>query len=289
MPTPVIARADREAGRVAVPPAARSPGRLLLIGHPVSHSASPAIQNAALRSSGLSYIYEPLDVGAEQLPGVIDELRLHHAAGNVTVPHKRSFAALCSYLTAAAREIGAVNTFWHTAQGALVGDNTDCEGFARAVSTSGFATPASRVVCFGAGGAAAAVCAAVSGWPGATVTLVARSPARARELANRFGVVSPGDRPEADATLLVNATTIGMLDHFLPCPVDQIPPDADVMDLVYRKGETAWVRSARASGHRAVDGREMLIQQGALAFQRWTGLDPDLGAMRAALEKQLAV
>jgi shikimate dehydrogenase len=128
---------------------------------------------------------------------------------------------------------------------------------------------------------------AAEGWPGAA-SHHARSLERAERLAARFpdvATVAPdGPGAFAGATLLINATPMGMRDDVMPCAIAEIPRDADVMDLVYRVGDTPWVRAARAAGHRAIGGREMLLQQGALAFERWFGIAPDLHLMRQALE-----
>jgi hypothetical protein len=105
------------------------PGRLVLLGHPVAHSLSPVFQNAALAAAGISARYEAIDVSAAELPGVIRRLVQERAGGNVTIPHKEAVAALCTRRTAIAERVGAVNTFWCEADGALVGDNTDVGGF----------------------------------------------------------------------------------------------------------------------------------------------------------------
>ena len=133
------------------------PGRLVLLGHPVAHSLSPALQNAALRRAGIPMTYEAMDVEPAQLATVVGLLRDADAAGNVTVPHKEAFAKLCARRSPVAERVGAVNTFW-TEAGELVGDNTDVGGFDAAVRRH-FGAPHERgaVVVLGAGGSAAAV------------------------------------------------------------------------------------------------------------------------------------
>ncbi len=263
------------------------PGRLVLLGHPVRHSLSPLFQGAALRAAGIPLAYEALDVLPEDLSGMLDRLRGANAAGNVTVPHKLAVASACRRRTAVAERTGAVNTFWHEG-GDLVGDNTDVAGFrALARLVLGGEPSGARIALVGAGGGAAAVCAAAAGWAGATVVVCARGRARADALAARFpGLVTVASTVEEavrDATVVVNATPVGLAGEALPVPVEQLRGDAAVMDLAYRAGETPWVRAARARGLRAADGLEMLIAQGADAFERWFGRTPDLGAMRAAL------
>lgn len=264
------------------------PGRLVLLGHPVRHSLSPRIQNAALARAGIPLTYEALDVPPASLDAVLATLRRERAAGNVTVPLKAAVADRCRLVTEMVSVTGAVNTFFHQ-DDALVGDNTDVAGFhAMAVSILGPEPRGLQVALIGAGGAASAVCAAVASWEGSRVALWGRSTDRASALAARYrGLVDRRDTMAdaiANADVIVNATPIGLHGDGQPVPVERMPRDAAVMDLAYRAGETPWVRAARAAGHRAADGREMLIEQGALAFERWFGIVPDRDVMRAALD-----
>jgi len=180
-----------------------------------------------------------------------------------------------------------VNTFWHE-DGALVGDNTDVGGVdAIAHALLGDARTTARVALLGAGGSAAAVLAAAERWGAARVRLYNRNMERARALASRFDAsvdVAPSVEAALDgATLVVNATPVGLRDDAHPVAVDLLPTGAAVFDLVYRSGETAWVRAARNAGHRAADGEGMLVEQGALSFERWFGIEPDRNAMWSAL------
>lgn len=268
-------------------PAVR-PGRLVLLGHPVAHSLSPRMQDAALRAAGIDLRYEALDVPPQLLGYTLDELQATDAAGNVTIPHKREVMARCGWLSEDAALAGAVNTFWWK-DGTLCGDNTDIEGFRLAAEALLGGVPRdARVALLGAGGAAAAVMLAVSRWPGVRVRIGNRSPAGAEALARRHPAIaeSSGELATAirgDTTLVVNATPIGMDGVSLPVAVEMLPPAASVLDLVYREGETPWVRAARDAGHPAADGLTMLVAQGALAFERWLGFAPDRSAMWAAL------
>jgi shikimate dehydrogenase len=264
------------------------PGRLVLLGHPVAHSLSPRFQNAALREAAIPLAYEAIDVAPDALPVVAAQLAAIRAAGNVTVPHKVAFAALCAERTPLAERTGAVNTFWTRPDGTLVGDNTDVAGVHAAVHQLLKVPPSrTRVTLLGAGGAAAAVCAAAESWRGAPMRCWSRRPAQARALAQRFdGTVEPVlDLADAvrGATLVINATPIGMRDDDFPVPFELLDPGAALLDLVYRRGETAWVRAAHVHGHPALDGLPMLLAQGALAFERWFGVAPDAEAMRASL------
>lgn len=265
------------------------PGRLVLIGHPVAHSLSPLFQNAALRRAGLPLVYEPLDVRAAELGTLAGLLREANGAGNVTIPHKETFAALCATRSPVAERVGAVNTFW-TEDGQLSGDNTDVGGFDAAVRRH-FGVPAQgiEVAVIGAGGAAAAVLAAVERWEGGRVRVCARTRARAAALAGRFSRIATAvPEPEAavrGAQLVVNATPVGLAGDDLPVDPRFLDEGADVMDLAYRRGETPWVHACRARGLRAADGLTMLLEQGALAFERWFGQVPDRQAMRSAVER----
>jgi shikimate dehydrogenase len=258
------------------------PGRLVLLGHPVAHSLSPALQNAALRSAGIPLTYEAMDVAPSKLSTVAGLLRDAGAAGNVTVPHKEAFAALCASRSPVADRVGAVNTFW-TEDGDLFGDNTDVGGFDAAVRRH-FGVPPTHatVVVLGAGGSAAAVLAAAERWDGARVRIVARTKERAESLAARFSriaTVAPLADAVRDVSLVVNATPVGLDGNEYPVDPALLPAGADVLDLTYRRGETPWVHACRARGLRAADGLAMLVEQGALAFERWFGAIPDRDAM----------
>ncbi|HEX3533377.1 MAG TPA: shikimate dehydrogenase [Gemmatimonadaceae bacterium] len=261
--------------------------RLVLLGHPVSHSLSPIFQNAALVASGIPLVYEALDVTSRELRSVLRQLKASNAAGNVTIPHKTAIHDLCDDLTDLAAKVGAVNTFWYESN-KLHGDNTDVGGFdAAARALLGGDTADARVVVLGAGGAAAAVLAAIEEWSGSKATVVARHAEKAAALAKRFRDVArvgkSVERAVRGATLIVNATPVGQHDEGQPLEVDSIPKSVAVLDLVYRRGGTPWVRAARANGNRAADGLPMLLEQGALSFQRWFGREPDREAMRRSL------
>lgn len=274
----------------------RLPGRLVLIGHPVGHSLSPTFQNAALRAAGVPMIYEAFDIPPAQLADAAARLRQIAASGNVTVPHKEAFAALCGRLSPIAERVGAVNTFW-TEEGELVGDNTDVGGFEEAVARAFGAQRSQRsqraqrvwrrVALVGAGGGAAAVAAAAERWAGCRVALWSRDAERSERLAARFSNVQRAASLETavgDADLVVNATPLGLgPDDEFPVPVHLLPPRACVFDLAYVRAETAWVRASRAAGRPAADGLGMLIAQGALAFERWFGEAPDREAMWASV------
>lgn len=263
------------------------PGRLVLLGHPVVHSLSPVFQNAALAAAGIPLVYEPLDVATSDLKAMIGLLSDARAAGNVTLPHKEAVYAWCARRTAIAERVGAVNTFW-TEQGGIVGDNTDVGGFSYAVERLlGRRPEGLRVGMLGAGGAAAAVCAAVEQWPDSRVLVHARTRERAEQLAARFAgvvtVVESEMHTVRGMDLLVNATPLGLDGALMPIAPGSIPDSTAVLDLTYRRGRTPFVKACRARGLSADDGLPMLVEQGALAFERWFGAAPDREVMWRAI------
>jgi shikimate dehydrogenase len=265
------------------------PERLALLGHPLGHSLSPAMQNAALRAANIPLTYEALDVPRRALDDTIESLRRTRAAGNVTIPYKEDVLAACDRLTETARLVGAVNTFWVAIDGALVGDNTDAEGFASATSRFLGNAPHEPVVALlGAGGGAAAVLHAIKGWEPREVRMYARTMDRAETLASRFELATRLTHSAlecvAGASIVVNATPLGLHDDALPVPIEALDMGAVVLDLVYRPGGTAFVRAARTQGRKAQDGLAMLVEQGALAFERWFSVTPNREAMWAAVQ-----
>jgi len=262
--------------------------RVALLGHPVAHSLSPRMQNLAFEAAGIDWEYEARDV--DDVVTAVAELQIEGFAGaNITIPYKQSVFDICDHVTNVAERAGAVNTFW-VQDGELIGDNTDVAGFdfaARELMLSARADMPKRVALVGAGGAAAAVAAAIRDWDDTELVIWSRDPQRARTLAQRFARA----RAEPDlssavrgADLVVNATPVGMSDDELPVPMNALPKKCPVLDLVYRRGETAWVRAARDAGHAASDGLPMLVEQAARSFRRWLGVEPNREVMWGALE-----
>jgi shikimate dehydrogenase len=244
------------------------------------------MQGAALRAAGIPLQYEAMDVPPSEISQTLETLVRERAAGNVTIPHKAAVYAACVRRTEVAEQAGAVNTFW-VEPGGLCGDNTDVAGFDRAVESLGIPRAMQRVALLGAGGAASAVCVATRAWPRTSVFVVARRQEAGAQLAARFPHVTATSDPSevlAQCTLLVNATPVGIHEDMTPCDLRLLRSDAAVMDLAYGPNGTALVRGARERGHRASDGREMLLWQGAFAFNRWFGIMPDIDVMRSALD-----
>ena len=245
--------------------------RFGVLGWPVAHSRSPAMHHAAYAALGLEgWRYQRLPVPPDLLAETVRALPAAGFAGaNVTIPHKEAALAAADDATEAARAIGAANTLTFGEDGAIHADNTDAPGFLAALGE----TPGSALV-LGAGGSARAVVWALLE-QGADVAVLARTPARAEGMGARVLT-----EPEP-ADLLVNCTPVG-LDDPSAMPVSDLRPFATVADMVYREGGTALTRAAEAAGKRSVDGLEILVHQGALSLERWSGRPAPVEAMRRA-------
>ena len=266
---------------------------LAVIGDPVAHSLSPAMHNAAFRALGLDAVYVALRVSADSLAQVLAMQLVTHGAGNVTVPHKEAVERSVTRKTDACARAGACNTFW-TEDGALVGDNTDVAGVAAALATldaGKTAATGARWLVVGTGGSARAVAVAAAD-AGATLFVRSRDSGRAEKFAawsTGIGVSTRVAHGPVEIDVAINATPLGLAGHDpLPIDVNHIPGVQKALDLVYAPGETRWVHALRERGIDAADGREMLVQQGAAAFERFfpaTAAPKEV--MRAAVQRAL--
>jgi shikimate dehydrogenase len=264
-----------------------------VLGYPVRHSLSPVMHNAAFRHLGLNWVYLAFEVPPPSLPDALRGMRALGMRGlNLTIPHKEAAVALVDALTPAAQAIGAVNTlYWH--QGQLVGDNTDAAGFLHALQAAGW-QPGGQALVLGAGGSARAVIYALKK-AGCRVAIANRTLARAQQLQHAFGAeqVLPLQlealRPLMPAVqLIVNCTSLGMepdSEAMPPVPLDALPTEAWVCDLVYRPVQTRLLQAAQQLGLHTVDGLGMLVHQGALAFERWTGQPAPVEVMDKAIRE----
>lgn len=258
-----------------------------ILGWPVEHSLSPAMHNAAFARLGLNWVYLAYAVDPARLPEAVQGLAAAGCAGlNVTIPHKQAVLALASSLSPAAEAIGAANTLVPDGAGGFRADNTDAEGFMRAVDEDAPLDLAGRdALMVGAGGAGRAVAFALRA-RGARVLVANRTPERAAELGEPVGFTrAEMDRVAAGCAIVVNATSLGMGTDAVPgeLPLDGLGPGQVAVDIVYRPGGTPWLHAAAARGARPVDGLAMLLHQGAAAFSQWTGVDAPVDAMRGAL------
>jgi shikimate dehydrogenase len=276
--------------------------RVGLIGKPLKRRHSQVMHDAAFDAAGIAARYVLLELEPDEVEGAVREARRPEWLGlGVTAPYKRMIAQLCDEIDADAETIGAVNNVARTASGTLVGFNTDAPGFQAGVELAmGRSLAGTTVVVAGAGGAAHAVVFACLRAGARHVTVGNRAVASAAMLVERFAGIGTGSRSAValadpafeqalrSADLAVNATTVGMLDPGETITVDVLPTMATVFDLVYVPAETSLLRAARARGLRAANGSEMLIQQAAIAFERWTGVAGMAGVMRAAVAPLLA-
>jgi shikimate dehydrogenase len=263
--------------------------RLGVLGWPVAHSRSPAMHNAALAALGLDdWRYQLLPVPQELFAESTSALgEAGFRGANVTIPHKHAALALADDASATARSIGAANTLTFAADGTITAENTDAPGL---IAALGFDPRGLRAQVLGAGGSARASVWALLDAGAAEVLVWNRTPARARALAEELGA-SATERPQK-ADLLVNCTAVGLAlersasdDHALnqlALTGDQIGEYSHVVDLVYRSGTTPLLAAAAARGVPAIDGLEVLVAQGALSLELWTGRRPPRALMREA-------
>lgn len=274
--------------------------RLGIFGWPVEHSKSPQMHEAAARALGLDLRYERFGVEPENLADAVMHAHENAIDGyNLTVPHKESILTLLDEVDSAARAIGAVNTVTRESE-RYVGHNTDAAGFVRSLREAGEAVEGARVVLVGAGGAARAAVVGLADAGAETIVVLSRRPEQAATLTHSLGhrvgpSLEAGGLDEAaarfsDASLLVQATsaTLGSnpgADEFAASlPLGRLPADAAVVDMVYQPLQTAVLQRARDRGLRTIDGLGMLLHQGAIAFEMWTGFSPPIDVMRKALE-----
>ena len=267
-----------------------------LIGKPLKRRHSQVMHDAAFDACGIDARYVLRELDPEHVEGVVVAARGDGWLGlGVTAPYKQVVAGLVDDVDADARTIGAVNNVVRTDDGRLVGFNSDAPGFRAGVELAmGRSLAGASVAVAGAGDAAHAVVHACVAAGARRVTIGNRSAEAAGELATRFGVEGgPLDGPEFEqalesADLAVNATTVCMVDPGITIDVERLRAHATVFDLVYVPSETPLLAAARARGLRAANGSEMLIQQAAIAFERWTGVGGMADVMRAAVAPLLA-
>lgn len=275
--------------------------RVALIGKPLKRRHSVVMHNAAFEAAGIDARYELMELAPDAVEAAMTAARGPEFLGlGVTAPYKRVVAGLVDEVEPDAERIGAVNNVTKDHGGRLIGFNSDAPGFQAGVELAmGRSLSGSSVVVAGAGGAAHAVVYACLTAGARRVSVGNRTLAGAATLAERFADV--GGEVEAvalddaafgsalgSADLAVNATTVGMIDPGMTIDVSLLPAGATVFDLVYVPAETPLLRAARDRGLRASNGSEMLIQQAAIAFERWTGVSGMADVMRAAVAPLLA-
>jgi shikimate dehydrogenase len=261
-----------------------------VIGHPVGHSLSPTMHNAAFAAAGLDWTYVAFDVAPGAADAALAAMRTLGIAGlSVTMPHKEAVAAAVDALDPAAAALRSVNTVARDGDGRLVGHSTDGDGFVDWLAACTVDVAGTDVAVVGAGGAARSVVDALARAGAARIAVVNRTPAHAVEAAALAAVAEVGTADDIGAAdLVVNATSVGMGTDELPFDANRLRPGQVVADLVYHPLDTALLRAARAVGCTVVDGLGMLVHQAVRQQLLWTGRRPDPAVMRAAAEAELA-
>jgi len=273
-----------------------------IIGDPIEHTMSPVIHNAAFKNLGLDYIYIPFRVRKEELGQAVEGIRALNIRGfNVTIPHKVTIMPMLDGLDPLAEKIGAVNTVVNN-DGDLRGYNTDATGFLQALLEQGVEPRGKNTVVLGAGGASRAV-SYILAERGAHLTILNRQLEMdwAEELASRISYDFGKEVKALElsfenlamvmerAEMLINATSVGMSPNSEDTPVpDQLLKSGLVVcDIVYNPIKTRLLREAEAAGARTMGGIDMLIWQGALAFEKWTEQPAPFDLMRKEAIKVL--
>jgi len=264
-----------------------------VIGDPVGHSVSPAMHNAAFKKLGLDYLYLPFQVNKEEVNKAIDGMRALNIRGlNVTIPHKTTVIPFLDRLDPLAEKIGAVNTIVND-DGILTGYNTDATGFLQAMLEKEVNPEGKSIVVLGAGGASRGISFILAEKDNHLVILNRRLE-KAEDLARRISQLAKNEVKALElkaenlalvlekADVLVNTTSVGMLPSTgeTPVPAGLLKPALVVFDIVYNPLKTRLLREAEVAGARTISGIEMLVWQGALAFERWTGEKAPVALMR---------
>ena len=271
-----------------------------VIGDPVGHTISPAMHNAAYKALNLDYIYVPFRVSRDDLPRALDGMRAFNIRGlNVTIPHKVTIMPLLDEIDEFAQKIGSVNVVVND-NGILTGYNTDAHGFLYALLDQGVDPEGQKVAVLGAGGASRSICFALAE-RGANLTILNRTPGNAAKFAVEISTMTGrsiqvlGLNKENlagvldNCNILINTTSVGMYPQ-AECTLvehDLIKPHLTVVDIVYNPLKTKLLAEAEKSGARIISGVDMLIWQGALAFEIWTGRQAPINIMRKDAQRFL--
>lgn len=243
------------------------------------------MQEAALKAAGLEGSYKALETPPQFLRARLQEVRREYAGVNVTIPHKETVLPYLDELSPEARAIGAVNTVVCDGH-RLIGYNTDAMGFISGLDEAGISYRNKKALVLGAGGAARAIAYALKE-EGVHVAIYNRTVERARELCETFGLhlVSPPllEAAVKSCDLLINTTSVGLKDpESSPLPEGLLPREGAVVDIVYIPSNTRLMLDAQRVGLPTLGGLPMLVWQGALAFELWTGVKPDVRVMYEA-------
>ena len=274
-----------------------------VFGHPVSENPTVVVQEAAFHALNLNWRYLTIEVLTEQLGDAMRGLRAFNMRGiNLTIPHKIEVMQFLDSVAEDARLIGAVNTVINNA-GKLHGENTDGKGFIRSLTEEGLVSiPGKKVVVLGAGGAARAITVELALRGAAEILVVNRSAEHGEALVNTVIACSKAKsryvpwsgilKIPQDTDILINATSIGLFPGVDDKPLidyDTIRPEMVVCDVIPNPPRTAFLKEAEKRGAKTIDGLGMLVNQGAIGFKLWTGLDAPVDVMKRALAKEFGV
>lgn len=277
-----------------------------VIGWPIEHSLSPAMQNAALREMGLNWLYLAFAVEPEHVGQAVGGVRGLGLVGlNVTIPHKSAVIEHLDEIDDAVEALGVANTIVRRDDGSLVGHNTDGPGFLRSLAEHGHGVEGRVVTLIGAGGSARSVAWACARAGASGVTIVNRTLERAESVAELVRATTDVEHVDAvglesadardavgRADVIVDCTSVGMFPRH---EVEPVVPAAwmhagqVVADLTYNPIDTVLLKAARVAGAETVDGTGMLVHQGAISLQYWSGQEPPVETMRRALLAELGV
>lgn len=273
---------------------------IALFGNPIEHTASPGMQNAAIMKLGCNFVYLPFLVNRAKIANAVESLRAMHFAGaNITVPFKEAVVPYLDKLTEEAKLIGAVNTIKND-NGQLIGHNTDGPGFIEALKAANkkFTPKKKKIVIIGAGGAARAIGVALAQRKTKQIVFADVQEEKARNLAyiikSKLNVDAKGMSPNTqqfydlagEADVIVNATPVGMSPRTTECPLSNISiihPRQFIVDLIYNPAQTKFLRLAHHLGAKTMNGLGMLLYQGVLAFEIFTGEKAPVAVMKKAL------
>ncbi len=271
-----------------------------IIGDPIEHTLSPAMHNAAFKNKGVDYLYLPFRVKRQELGKAIEGMRALNIRGlNVTIPHKVAVIQFLDELDHLADRIGAVNTIVNNDE-VLTGYNTDATGFLQALLEKGIEPKGKKVVILGAGGASMAI-SFILAERGSSLVILNRTWDKAKVCADRISEIFQSeatalklDRESlatalSGADILVNTTSVGMSPNINETPVTSnlLKPGLVVFDIVYNPIKTRLQREAEAAGATVISGLDMLVWQGALAFEKWTGQKAPIDLMKREVIKVL--
>ena len=269
-----------------------------IIGDPIKHSRSPQIHNAAITALGLDYVYVAFHVEPDNLGAAIEGFKATNVVGiNVTIPHKQNVISYLDEISREATLIGAVNTLIFK-DGGIIGENTDAPGFLQAMQEEGLDVPqGGSAVILGAGGSARAVVVALALAGIRTICIANRTVSRAVALATDLSDQTDAsiygiglDDPKLSnavgtSELIVNTASTSMdVSHPLLIDPEWLEPQSIVYDIVYTPPETRLLQAAAEKDCHTIGGLGMLVHQGAIAFEKWTGANPPVETMRQALQ-----